>query len=465
MQVIGGCVQCPDGVVLVPAIGQNTWNEPWARKEFAMSDDSTDARQFAGEVVRRLRAAGHEALWAGGCVRDRLLGVEPKDYDVATNATPDEIRGVFGHRRTLAIGAAFGVITVLGGRHAGQIEVATFRKDAKYSDGRHPDSVSFSSAEEDAQRRDFTINGLFYDPLADKVIDYVGGQQDLKSGIVRAIGDPSARIAEDKLRMLRAVRFAATLDFQLDPSTRSAVKANAAEIQVVSAERVAAEMRRMLVHESRTVAVELLRETGLLREILPDAKLFDSQADDALWTRTLRTLMLLESPRFPVALAALIREICQRLAESETRPRAAIVRQICQRWRLSNDETDCTIWLLVRESDIRRASQIPWPRLQPILVSSQINDLMQLAAAVARIVDGNDQEIRFCQAKLRLPPDELDPWPLVGGEDLKAAGIPPGRVYSRLLSELRDAQLEKRIGSKVEAIELARSIWSSSRKP
>jgi tRNA nucleotidyltransferase/poly(A) polymerase len=164
-----------------------------------------DQRQFAVEVVRRLRAAGFAAYWAGGCVRDRLLGRVPKDYDVATDATPPQIRQVFGHRRTLAIGAAFGVITVVGPKAAGMVEVTTFRRDAAYSDGRHPDGVTFSSAEEDAQRRDFTINGLFFDPLAEEVIDFVGGQEDLRRGVIRAIGQAAERFAEDKLRMLRAV--------------------------------------------------------------------------------------------------------------------------------------------------------------------------------------------------------------------------------------------------------------------
>src|SRR5262245_6661553 len=156
--------------------------------------DPARQRAFALEIAQTLRTAGFEALWAGGCVRDKLLGITPKDYDVATSATPDEIRNLFGRRRTLPIGASFGVITVLGPRDAGQIEVATFRKDAAYSDGRHPDSVTFTDAEHDAQRRDFTINGLFFDPVAEKVVDYVGGQEDLKRGVIRAIGDPRQRL-------------------------------------------------------------------------------------------------------------------------------------------------------------------------------------------------------------------------------------------------------------------------------
>ncbi|MFN5709429.1 MAG: CCA tRNA nucleotidyltransferase, partial [Planctomycetota bacterium] len=173
-------------------------------------------REFAVQIVQRLQQAGFEAVWAGGCVRDMLLGLKPKDYDVATSALPEQIRDLFGHRQTLAIGASFGVITVLGPKSAGQVEVATFRQDAEYSDGRRPDSVHFSTAERDAQRRDFTINGMFYDPVQDVVLDFVEGRRDIDERVIRAIGNPEERIAEDKLRMLRAVRFAATYQFHLD---------------------------------------------------------------------------------------------------------------------------------------------------------------------------------------------------------------------------------------------------------
>ena len=177
------------------------------------------SRDFAVDVVTRLREGGYEALWAGGCVRDRLLGREPKDYDVATSARPEQVRELVGKRRTLAIGAAFGVIAVLAERGQAPIEVATFRTDGVYRDGRHPESVAFSDAEHDAQRRDFTINGLFFDPLTEQVVDYVGGQADLSAGIVRAIGDPARRFTEDKLRLLRAVRFATTFGFAIEPVT------------------------------------------------------------------------------------------------------------------------------------------------------------------------------------------------------------------------------------------------------
>ena len=229
-----------------------------------------EQRRFAVEIVRKLRAEGFETYWAGGCVRDQLLGRVPHDYDVATSANPKEVRRLFGHRKTLAIGAAFGVITVLGPRGAGQIEVATFRRDAPYSDGRHPDSVTYSDAREDALRRDFTINGLFHDPLEDRVIDYVGGKRDLAAGLIRAIGEPRQRFREDKLRMLRAVRFAATFGFALEAQTRNTICEMAAEVTVVSAERIAVEMRRMLVSPGRSVAAGLLLETHLAEAVLPE---------------------------------------------------------------------------------------------------------------------------------------------------------------------------------------------------
>ena len=222
-------------------------------------------------MVRRLREANHEALWAGGCVRDELLGLTPKDYDVATSARPEEVRKLF--RRTIAVGMSFGVVDVIGPRHDHghlTIEVATFRSDVSYSDGRHPDAVVFSSAREDALRRDFTINGMFYDPLDDRLIDYVGGQDDLRAGVLRAIGDPRQRFDEDKLRMLRAVRMATRFGLAFDPATEAAVKALAGEIRVVSAERIADELRKMLADPRRARGMSLFFELGLAAVVLPE---------------------------------------------------------------------------------------------------------------------------------------------------------------------------------------------------
>jgi poly(A) polymerase len=410
------------------------------------------ARDFAVDVVRRLREAGHQALWAGGCVRDRLLGLTPKDYDVATDAVPDRIREIFGKRRTLPIGAAFGVITALGPKNAGQIDVATFRRDAAYSDGRHPDAVTFSDAEHDAQRRDFTINGLFYDPLADQVIDYIGGQEDLKRHVIRAIGDPLARIAEDKLRMLRAIRFAARFDFKLEENTLAAIRQQAHELVIVSAERVAAELRLILTHASRVRGLELLAATGLLEVVLPESTVLLESSDQ--WSRSLAILTALDSPTFPMALAALLREL--HFAD----PAKDVPRVVAARWKLSTDELTGVEKFLREEPLIRTARQQTWPKLQRILITPRIDELLGYCAAVAKILDGQTADIDFCREKLALPAEVLNPPPLITGDDLKALGIPPGPAYRDLLEAVRDAQLTGEIGTREEALAHVSRLYS-----
>lgn len=428
------------------------------------SFDSDPKRQFAIDVVRKLRDAGYESLWAGGCVRDQLLGIPPKDYDVATNATPDEVRAVFGRRRTIAVGAAFGVIAVLGGKQAGDIEVATFRRDVGYSDGRHPDSVTFSSAEEDARRRDFTINGLFFDPLAAQVIDYVGGQADIRDGVLRAIGDAEQRINEDKLRMLRAIRFTATYNLSLDAVTLDAVQRHAGEISVVSAERVAAELRRMLVHPQRGEAVRLLGESRLLWEILPESRkvfaLATAAGDEskfAAWRRTLDTLRLLPRPSFPLALAALLWEVVRAIEQPAHRPPGKSVEVISRRWKLSNDERGTARWLVRHVPDIQSATEVPWPRLQRVLVHDNAGELVDLVEAITRSESGDTARIEFCRQRLAWPRERLDPLPLIDGEDLKHAGLPPGPEYSKILKLVRDAQLNGQVSDKESAIALAKT--------
>lgn len=246
-------------------------------------------RELAIQVVRRLRDAGFVAYWAGGCVRDELLGLPPADYDVATSARPEQVRIVFRH--TVEVGLSFGVVEVLGPKPL-KIQVATFRSDGVYSDGRRPDSVEFGSAEKDAQRRDFTINGMFFDPLENRLIDYVGGQADLKSKTLRAIGDAGHRIAEDKLRMLRAVRMATRFELALDPATAAAIRAMASEITVVSAERIADELRKLLVHPRRADGLRLMDDLNLIKPILPE--LLEVQALPKTCGHVLRVLELLE---------------------------------------------------------------------------------------------------------------------------------------------------------------------------
>jgi len=417
--------------------------------------DPDAARQFALSVVQQLREAGFQALWAGGCVRDRLMGRVPKDYDVATAATPDQVRTVIGRRRTLAIGAVFGVVTVLGPRSAGQVEVATFRKDATYSDGRHPDHVTFTDAQEDALRRDFTINGLFWDPVEECVIDYVDGQADLAAGIVRAIGDAHHRIAEDKLRMLRAVRFASFFGFRVDPSTLTAIAQHAAEISVVSVERISEELRRMLLHASRRKAVELLQQTGLLGEVLPElreATARRSAAQEPLG-KTFKILGALQEPTFAASFAALIRDVAP---TADLKP----ARDICRRCKLSNTETRSVLFCLEHERLIRNALDESWADLQPVLVDPNSEELLGYVAAVVEILDSSSNAVEFCRQQLAMPPDRLNPAPLLTGDDLRAAGMPTGPAYRAVLKAVRDAQLLNQVVDRQSALVLAKQLWA-----
>lgn len=415
--------------------------------------DPDKQRWFAVEVVKQLRAHGQESYWAGGCVRDELLGRKPKDYDVATAARPDEIRHVFGKRRTLAIGAAFGVITVLGPQGAGQIEVATFRQDLGYSDGRRPDEVRFSSPREDALRRDFTINGMFFDPIEEQVIDFVGGKDDLQRRLIRAIGEPRERFAEDKLRMLRAVRFAAAFDFALEERTEAAIREMASQLTVVSAERIAAEMRAMLEGAGPAHAVELLRHTALLEQVLPELTKLDDDEHTG-WQARLRFLDALDRPTFPQALAVLLGW-----------PQGGkIAATVGQRWRLSNKEIERTDWLMRHGTSLEDAPAQPWPRLQPVLVHEGIGELMGLYQTAARLGLAAPADVDFCRQKLALPPDELNPPPLVTGEDLIALRVPKGKLYATLLKAAREAQLAGDIHTPDDAKAFIVDRWRQSRQ-
>jgi poly(A) polymerase len=300
-------------------------------------------REFATDVVRRLRAAGHQALWAGGCVRDMLLGREPDDFDVATDARPEQVQTLF--KRTVAVGVSFGVIQVLGPRPLA-VEVATFRSDGSYSDGRHPDTVVFSSPEEDARRRDFTVNGMFFDPIEEKYIDYVGGQDDLQAGVLRAIGDPVQRFSEDKLRLLRAVRFATRFQLKLDPATAAAIRAMAGEITVVSAERIAEELRKLLTDPRRAEGMGLLAYVGLSAVLLPEV------ADVAKAVRVLESLPTDAS--FPLALAAILQDLDSKAAG-----------RTCLRLKLSNAERARIEWLVWHHNYICGAFSLR-ERLRPV---------------------------------------------------------------------------------------------------
>lgn len=400
-------------------------------------------RDFAAEVVERLKVAGYQALWAGGCVRDFLLGRVPKDYDVATDARPEEVRQLFGHRRTLAVGASFGVIVVRGPRGVENVEVATFRTEGPYLDGRRPESVAFATPEEDAKRRDFTINGMFFDPIEQKVLDYVGGEHDLGAGLIRAIGDPHDRMSEDKLRMLRAVRFAATLDFDLDQTTADAVREMASQLIVVSAERITQELSRMLTNEHRARGMRLIEDVGLRGIIFPELE----DAASVEWERTLHMLQLLQNPSLELAMAVLWHSIPRQDNAAE------VACELGKRLRMSNQEIEHITWLLGHQRALDEASQMPLCQLKRLLAHPQIEDLLKLMRVERLTTDGDLGPVIFCESYLRKTPmEEINPPPLASGADLIALGLKPGPQFKELLEAVRDAQLNGEIQTHADAM-------------
>ena len=385
------------------------------------------ARQWAIKVIEKLQEAGFQALLAGGCVRDGLLEIDPKDFDVATMATPSEVQELFGHKKTLAIGKSFGVITIIGPKSAGNIEVATFRRDGGYSDGRRPDSVEFTDAREDALRRDFTINGMFFDPVSEEVIDFVGGRADLDRKLIRAIGDPDKRIEEDRLRMLRGVRFAATYDFQIEASTMVAIQKHAADIGDVSPERIGTELRKMLSHRNKSIALERLIESGLWAQVLPS----EIQATGD-WNRQVEILKQLDAD-FPTTLAAILRGSGFK------------AKSLQSLWRLTNEEVSKADWILTNETQLARATTLPWSELQPLLISPHATSAVTLLQSLIDAGENAEQlqpSVAVCRQKLSLQKGELNPAPLVAGDDLMKLGIPPGPQFKQILDEVRKRQLD-----------------------
>jgi len=411
-------------------------------------------RKFALEVVERLVAAGYQALWAGGCVRDYLMGHAPEDFDVATNAVPEQVRQVFGKGRTFAVGESFGVIVVLGpGKQYGQVEVATFRQDSLTSDGRRPDSVQFCSAKEDAQRRDLTINGLFYDPLTDQVLDYVGGRDDLKKKIIRAIGDPVARMQEDKLRMLRCIRFTSRFQFQLERQTAEAIRKLAAQIKVVSKERIAQEMRKILADKNRVFALKLIDSLGLLRILFPELEPFWNHS--AFRSATFRYFDQLQLQDDQLAFALLLREMNSPAEQTNFSRKPSAVKKFCKALKLSNQETDCIDWLVEHQTALSQASQLPLHQLKPLLSGEYRLQLLELTRLHATVAHHPCDDYEFCLRYLEQTPKEnLNPPPLLTGDDLIQAGMKPGRKFSELLNKVRHAQLDEQIHTQQEARDL-----------
>jgi poly(A) polymerase len=431
-------------------------------------------REFAVDVVRQLRDSGHEALWAGGCVRDELLGLTPKDYDIATSARPEEVRRLFRH--TVAVGMSFGVVEVIGPRtDAGRlvVQVATFRSDVSYSDGRRPDAVVFSTAREDAERRDFTINGMFFDPLEDRLIDYVGGRDDLQARVLRAIGDPRVRFAEDKLRTLRGIRIATRFGLTIEPNTAAAIRAMADQIRVVSAERIADELRKMLTNPHRAEAMRLFVDLGLAKPVMPELlpmrglpQGLPSAPTGDLWDHVLRVLDLLgDDVSFPLAFAALLHDVGKPRTVGRTPDRYTfyshehvgkrIALEICERLKLSNEETERIGWLVEKHQILADVRQMRTSKLKTLLIHPGIRELLQLHRADALASNRGVEHVEYCEHLLReWGEEDLNPPPLVTGHDLMKMGIEQGPIYKQLLDAVREAQLDGTVKSFKEAREL-----------
>jgi len=444
---------------------------------------TSDKAAQATRIVQGLRARGFSAYLAGGCVRDLLLGREAADYDVATSATPQEVMRLFP--QTYAVGAQFGVVLVPIRRDASQaegerdnytIEVATFRSDGAYSDGRHPDQVRFSTeARLDVQRRDFTINGLLLDPFTQEVLDYVGGRQDLERGVIRAIGDPRLRFSEDKLRLLRAVRFAARFGYAIEDKTFAAIRELASQIHQVSQERIRDEILKMLTEGRARRAFELLDQTGLLQQVLPEVKKMQGvqqppqfHPEGDVWVHT---LMLLEGlpagSSKTLALGALLHDVGKpptfRVAadrirfdqhdEVGTRMAAAI----CRRFRLSNDETEQVCALVANHMRFGNVMRMKESTLKRFFRLPRFDEHLELHRLDCLSSHRDLELYNFAREKLRsLPAEQIRPQPLITGDDLIAAGYQPGPQFKELLTAVEDAQLDGTISSKEEAMALVK---------
>jgi putative nucleotidyltransferase with HDIG domain len=455
-------------------------------------------KEAAVQIVRTLRQQGHQAYLVGGCVRDLLLGREPADYDVATDATPDEVMRIFPE--TYAVGAQFGVVlvpvrpseghdfsrAVSGQQQSGalapedkadSIEVATFRNDGLYSDGRHPDQVSYTnSPEEDVRRRDFTINGLLLDPLdGDKVLDFVGGRADLKAGIVRTIGDPERRFQEDKLRMLRAVRFAARFGYDIAPETLAAIQRLAPQIAQVSRERIRDEIIKMLTEGRARQAFELLDESKLLTEVLPEIARMKGVAqppqyhpEGDVWVHTLLLLEKLPEGVSPtLALGALLHDVGKpptfRAAPDRIRfdnhaeIGARMAEEICHRLRLSNQDTEQVISLVGNHMRFAEVQRMRESTLKRFLRLPRFEEQLELHRIDCESSHRDLELYNFVREKLEsTPPERIRPQPLVSGDDLIALGYTPGPRFKEILAAAEDAQLEGRVQSPEEAREFVR---------
>ena len=424
-------------------------------------------RALALSIVSGLQERGHAAYWVGGCVRDRILGREPDDYDVATDARPEQIQGYFPG--SLPVGVKFGVILVRQAK--AEVQVATFRREGGYHDARRPSDVRFTdSAEQDAGRRDFTMNGLFFDPVKERYFDYVGGFEDLNAGLIRAIGDPERRFDEDKLRLLRAVRFAARLGFSLETETRRAIERRAKEIAAVSAERIRDELNGMLTGDAPRKAFELLDETGLLDAVLPEAARMkgvpqppEHHPEGDVWTHTLLLLdHLRDNPSVTLAWGAMLHDIGKPdTIEFADRIRfhghvevgVQLAKGILTRLRFPNRQIERILALVGNHMRFWHVMEMRSGRLKRFLQSDGFDEHIELHRLDCLASHGELRNYDFVRKKLvQMPESELRPPRLIGGNDLIAAGYNPGPTFRAMLEWVETEQLEGRVATKNEAL-------------
>ncbi len=432
------------------------------------------SRTRAIQIAKELASRGFQAWLVGGCVRDLILGRQPKDYDIATDAIPTRLLELFPHAQL--VGAQFGVVLVDG------VEVATFRSDHSYRDGRHPDQVMFETdPKQDVLRRDFTINALLLDPAhlddpAGHVVDYAGGLDDLRDGVIRAIGDPAQRFEEDHLRMLRAIRFAARFGFTIDPATFAAMQAMHQRILRVSPERIRDELVRILTEGGARRGFELLDASGLLNDILPEIAAMKGVAqppefhpEGDVWTHTLIMLEGLHAPTPTLALGVLLHDVGKpgtfRIAgrirfDGHVELGERIARDILNRLRFSNAEIEQVIALVANHMRFTHVHQMRESTLKRMLRLDRFEEHLELHRLDCTSSHGHLDNYEFAKAKLEAsPPEELRPTRLLTGDDLIQAGYRPGPEFSRMLELVEDAQLESRIQTRSDALELVRSTF------
>ncbi len=442
------------------------------------SSDNIIKRKNAEEIVQKLKSAGFEAYFVGGCVRDFVRGIVPGDYDIVTSALPEQIIGLFNH--TVAIGAKFGVIAVI--EEETTYEVATFRRDDDYEDGRRPVKIHYSSAREDVLRRDFTINGLLMDPANGQIIDYVEGRADIEKKIVRTIGNPETRFSEDYLRMLRAVRFAGNLNYDIEERTKQAIKNNCALIKKISAERIQEELTKIITREGSRRCFELMSETGILPQILPEIEnligvdqppRFHPEGD--VWQHTLKMLELLPKEEDGqankiLAWAALLHDVGKALTRTEDEKGVhfyghvqrgeEIADNIMKRLKLSRVQRETVIDLIHYHMVFMNVHKMRPGRLKRFLRKPNFDLHLELHSLDCLASHGMLDNYEFCKDKLQeLDIDDLHPARLLTGNDLIDLGYAPGEKMGRILQKLENEQLEGKINTKDEAIFFVKEKW------